>query len=460
MGREARVACVQLAARDVDDAETALGEALEAARVAAVGADLVVLPEATYPGYILHDEASFRDPSWWERGSDAFSGVARESGAYVAVGLIRTVDGRVRNTAAMFGPDGRVVGLADKTFLWHFDARWFEAGEAGAVMDLPFGPTGMLVCADVRLMEIPRSLAIAGARILCDTTALVLGPTGSNGQIEYMLQARAWENGAYVAVANKCGYEAGIAHYAGRSVIYGPDGELLGEAPPDEPAIVASTIDLDRASGPPVARASNLYSVLAEADPEPPIAQVLREPPPARPLRIAIMKRPGDEDRVRRELVADVVLSREPSNAEGSLSITPSGMTFDSTTHPTGSVVQVGAARVGFLSDDRLAVPEEVRRLMLQGASVVVWDRPLGDRIPAAVLRTRADENRIFIVASSADGDWTVVGPTGAVLAEARDDELDAVMVELPLALAWMKEMAPTTDVVGGRRPGAYSVLV
>lgn len=460
MGREARVACVQLAARDVDDAEAALGEALEAARAAAVGADLVVLPEATYPGYILHDEASFRDPSWWERGSDAFSGVARESGAHVAVGLIRTVGGRVRNTAAMFRPDGRVVGLADKTFLWHFDAQWFEAGEAGQVLDLPFGPTGMLVCADARLMEIPRSLAVAGARILCDTTALVLGPTGSNGQIEYMLQTRAWENGAYLAVANKCGYEAGIAHYAGRSVIYGPDGELLAEAPPDEPAVIASTIDLDRASGPPVARASDLYAVLADTDSEPPIAAVLREPPPARPLRIAILQRRTDEARVRRELGADVVLSREPSDAEGTLSVSSRGMTFESTTHPTGSVVEIGATRVGFLSGDRLAVPEEVRRLMLQGAGVVVWDRSVSDGIPAAVLLTRADENRIFILASSPDGDWKVVGPTGAVLAEARGDELAAVLVELPVALTWMKEMAPTTDVVGGRRPGAYSGLV
>ena len=53
--------------------------------------------------------------------------------------------------------------------------------------------------------------------------ALVLGPSGRNAQIDYMLSARAAENGAYVVVANKCGTEAGISRYAGRSSVWGPD---------------------------------------------------------------------------------------------------------------------------------------------------------------------------------------------------------------------------------------------
>lgn len=44
-----RIACVQLAARDVEESGRALDEALAAAGEAAREADLVVLPEATYP---------------------------------------------------------------------------------------------------------------------------------------------------------------------------------------------------------------------------------------------------------------------------------------------------------------------------------------------------------------------------------------------------------------------------
>ncbi|MQA99847.1 MAG: hypothetical protein GEU78_06080 [Actinobacteria bacterium] len=460
MGREARVACVQTAAGDVDRSDAALSEAVELAAGAAREADLVVLPEATYPGYILHDEGSFRDDSWWRRGLDAFGAVAREGDAYVAVGLIRTVGDRIRNTAAMIGPDGRLVGTADKSFLWHFDSQWFEAGVTGDVLDLSFGPAGMIVCADARMMEIPRSLAVAGARLLCDTTALVLGPTGLNGQVEYMLQARAWENGSYLAVANKSGYEAGIAAYAGRSAIYGPDGERLVEAPPEGPAVISATVDLDRAPGPPILRARTSDLPFGDPVSDPPIVEILREPPPARPLRVAFLQRPGDASRIRRELMADLVLTREPSDAEGAVSITPHGMTVASVTYPTGALVKLGSATVGFLSGDRIGVPEEVRRLMLEGASVVVWDRPEDAQVPTAVVRTRADENRIFVVVTGPDGSWQVVDPSGAILAGTRPGELDAVMVELPLALAWMKEMAPATDVVAGRRPAGYPDLV
>jgi predicted amidohydrolase len=43
--------------------------------------------------------------------------------------------------------------------------------------------------------------------LLLDPTALVLSPLGTNAQLEYMLAARAWENGVFLAVANKSGSE-------------------------------------------------------------------------------------------------------------------------------------------------------------------------------------------------------------------------------------------------------------
>jgi 5-aminopentanamidase len=135
-----RVACVQLAARGVEEAEAALAKAVEAAERAGRRADPVVLPEATYPGYVLHDEADFLADSWWERGVRAFGEAARTAGAYIVVGLVRTTSGRVRNSAALLGPDGRLLGVGDKSFLWHFDSRWFAPGTPSDVIKLP--PSG------------------------------------------------------------------------------------------------------------------------------------------------------------------------------------------------------------------------------------------------------------------------------------------------------------------------------
>lgn len=75
----ARIACVQVAARDAEDSEAALAEALEMAAEAASRADLVVLPEATYPGYVLHDAAPLlgRGSGWYEEALGGFAEVAR-----------------------------------------------------------------------------------------------------------------------------------------------------------------------------------------------------------------------------------------------------------------------------------------------------------------------------------------------------------------------------------------------
>ncbi len=119
------------------ESEAALAEAVEAAERAWRRADLVVLPEATSPGYVLHDGANFLADSWWKRGIAVFGEVSRATGAYLVGGLIRTVSGKVRNSAALLGPDRRVLGVGDKSFLWHFDARWFTPGTPPASSTCP-----------------------------------------------------------------------------------------------------------------------------------------------------------------------------------------------------------------------------------------------------------------------------------------------------------------------------------
>jgi predicted amidohydrolase len=455
-----RVACVQLAAREVEESEAALAEAVDAAERAGRRADLVVLPEATYPGYVMHDETDFLDDSWWERGVGAFGDVARAAEAYLVVGLVRATSGRVRNSAALLGPDGHLLGVGDKSFLWHFDSRWFAPGTPSDVVKLPFGQVGIFICADARMMEIPRRLSVEGAQLLIDSTALVLGPSGANAQIEYLLEARAWENGSFLAVANKCGSEAGIAHYAGRSAIFGPDGLRLAEGPPDRPATITAVIDIDRAKGPPIPRRPGGYHQLVKPIEETGIARALSDPPPARPWRLAIMQARGDEERLLRELAADLILTRGKTLAPEVLGLEEDGFWWGAKLFPSGQVVESGDALVGLLSGDRMAVPEEVRCLMLEGASVIIWDRAHDHETPLSVVRTRADENRVFVVVMAVDGTWRVIAPSGALMAEGPRNHVKAVLVDLHLALTWDKEMAPSSHVVHGRTPRMYSELV
>jgi hypothetical protein len=50
-------------------------------------------------------------------------------------------------------------------------------------------------------------------------------------------------------------------------------------------------------------------------------------------------------------------------------------------------------------------------------------------------VRTRADENRVFVVVMAVDGSWQVIAPSGAPVAEGPRNRVDAVLVDLHLAL-------------------------
>jgi len=126
-----RVACVQLAARDVEESERSLAVAVDAATAAGGDADLVILPEATYPGYVLHEAEPWLDAEVFERACKAFADVAVDTGCALAVGIARPAGGSLLNSALLFDTAGSVISIADKSFLWHFDTRWFApAGRA------------------------------------------------------------------------------------------------------------------------------------------------------------------------------------------------------------------------------------------------------------------------------------------------------------------------------------------
>ena len=227
-----RIALCQLRAHDIERAEENLQAILEALDDAGeAGAQLVVLPECSYPAYYL------RDNSPWERAEvrDYFeflsllSHAAERHGYWLAAGVARCTDsGELRNSAMMFGPDGEPRGNYDKSFLWHFDNEWFQRGREFPVFDAGFCRFGVLICADGRQPEVARMLTVAGAEVILDLTAWVSwGRTPaelSTTQCEYLMPTRAFENGVWVAAADKWGQEAGTIVYAGRSCVIDPEG--------------------------------------------------------------------------------------------------------------------------------------------------------------------------------------------------------------------------------------------
>ena len=146
-----KVACIQVPANDWKDAPTAWLFLKELIHAAAKEHDLVIVPESAYPAYFLsrHEAADVAPVSLI---LDQVSDIARASGSYIAFGY---ADG-FANAATLFARDGMEIARKEKSYLWHFDHRWFTPGEEVMIADTEFGRVALVVCADARLTELVR----------------------------------------------------------------------------------------------------------------------------------------------------------------------------------------------------------------------------------------------------------------------------------------------------------------
>ena len=190
------------------------------------------------------------------------------------------VAARYANGAVLFGRDGAIVGRYEKSFLFHFDTRWFAAGSAYPVFETDIGRIGMLVCADGRLPEIARSLTLNGAQLILNLTAWVSGARRvdelSTPQREFLMPTRAAENGVWIAACDKFGIEADSIVYAGRSCFIDPTGAVVAELGPNEDAALVYDVPIVDAA-PRVERRPELYAALSQPTESLPVMRWLDE---------------------------------------------------------------------------------------------------------------------------------------------------------------------------------------
>ncbi|HSD78418.1 MAG TPA: carbon-nitrogen hydrolase family protein [Solirubrobacteraceae bacterium] len=222
-------------------------------RAAALGAELVVLPEkwsVLGRGADLRDGAEPLDgPALaWARGA------ARELGVDLVAGSVaERVAGeeKLRNTSVHVGPDGEVRAIYRKVHLFdvevggvnYRESEHEAPGEEPVTTAARGAEVGMAVCYDVRFPELFRVLALRGARIFTLPSAFTLPTTRDHWEV--LVRARAIENAAFVVAPNQIGEHAPGLRSGGRSLVVDPWGVVLACAPDAETVIVA---DLDLAA--------------------------------------------------------------------------------------------------------------------------------------------------------------------------------------------------------------------
>lgn len=381
------------------------------ARIAAAaesGARLIVVPEGTVPAYVIGTAPV--DPQQIEAAAQDVIAVASRTGATIVYGGARARDRGLANSAYVVTPRG-IAGYADKCFLWHFDRRWFTAGDALEPVDTPVGRLGVFICADGRIPTIASTLVDKGADVLVVPTAWVSSGRDphalENVQADLMIAVRARENGVPLVAANKTGVEARSVAYCGKSQIVAADGTVVATAPQADETTLFGTI----AIGP---------SIVARAPRPPAVVRGRGEPLPAA-LRIAVAAR------------TDPALHALAAVADADLVIDPHA--------------EPASADVARVDDEAVLDPRALVAPRLDGVRLFVWRASADAAWVVPFARTRAAELRAYVVVfDSPRRRAFAVDPDGAVVCGTFGEfELAAFAFDRARTDAW--RVAPATDV-------------
>lgn len=240
--------------------EVTLAQARDlAAEAQRTGADLLLLPELWLHGYDLEQAQEWAAPLG-EGGFATMAAMARDFGLYLAGSLLERHAGGVSNTAALYGPDGSLLGTYRKVHLFGLmqEPRYLVPGDGCVLCPTPWGQVGLAICYDLRFPEPFRVMALAGAVLFLVPAQW---PVPRLDAWMLLARARAVENELFVATCNRVGTD-GDQVFPGRSAVLDPWGHALVEGDDREGLLVA------RANLRELKKARRYLTVFEDREPE------------------------------------------------------------------------------------------------------------------------------------------------------------------------------------------------
>lgn len=210
----------------------------DAALAAIAGRDIIVLPEMFTTGFAMDaGESALPEPQvieWlhaWAKKTNALIGGS------VA---LKTPQGAV-NRFLLVEPSGKVHGY-DKRHLFRMagEHQHYQAGKQRKVVEWRGWRILPQICYDLRFPVWSRNLQDYDLALY-----VANWPAPRSLHWQTLLAARAIENQAYVAGCNRVGEDGNGLHYSGDSLIISPQGEVLAQAEPGQPARLDAELSLE-----------------------------------------------------------------------------------------------------------------------------------------------------------------------------------------------------------------------
>ncbi len=224
-------------------------ERIEAAR--REQADLIVFPELSLTGYFLRDMVP--DVALDPTGPELAELIEAAGPAALVAGMVEQSRHHRFFNAAFYAEGGRVVHIHRKVYLPTYglfdEQRYFAAGDRIEAFDTAgFGRVGLLICEDFWHLS---ALAVMQAEdvdvLVCVANSPARGVDGPKIRTaetcEQLCRTFAQLLGAVVIMVNRVGFEDGLCFWGG-SMVVGPDGQLIAEAPALDEALTVAQFDL------------------------------------------------------------------------------------------------------------------------------------------------------------------------------------------------------------------------
>lgn len=241
-----RIAMAQINAvvGDIDGNTGKVAAGIRRAREA--GADLVLFPEMTIPGYPPED--LLLKPSFLRANLDAVRSLTPLTEGVTAIVGFADVGDDVSNAAAIFH-DGQWAHTYHKHYLPNYgvfdEDRYFRPGSDIGVLRRGDLTLGVSICEDIWYPAGPPEVQAldGGARLLVNISASPYH-AGKGDAREQMLRTRAMDNAAVVAFCNLVGGQDELV-FDGRSAIFSERGAVLARGKQFEEDFIIADVDTD-----------------------------------------------------------------------------------------------------------------------------------------------------------------------------------------------------------------------
>ena len=217
---------------------------------------LYVLPELAFSGYNFRSKDEVKETSEPLNNSEScemLREIANQFNIFVVTGINEREKDRFFNSAVAINKDG-ITMIYRKLQLYANEKEFFAPGNRPLqIFSIDDVKIGIMICFDWFFPEIPRTLALKGAHVICHPMNAVI-PDGAYIGDNFHSK---W-NRVYIILSNRIGVEDNLT-YIGKSRISDPTGKVIAQATADSEEIINAELDPKLAENKKLNRYNNLF---------------------------------------------------------------------------------------------------------------------------------------------------------------------------------------------------------